>query len=127
MSSRSVVWFSLMMAFAVFAYCGMASAANTAPAAAAKDVKASITGMVHLKTEKVNGQDVKHVELTVTSAKNDTGAAIPALAGKMLQVTGPKAADVEKLAGKSIEVKGIVKDNKTIEVESVIEKPAPAK
>lgn len=116
-----------MMACAVLAYSGMASAATSAPAEAAKDVKATITGTVHLKTEKVNGQDVKHVELTVTNAKNDTGAALPELTGEMLQVAGPKASDVEKMAGKTIEVKGIVKDNKTIDVESVIEKPSPAK
>jgi hypothetical protein len=54
-----------------------------------------------------------------------------ALKCKVLTVVGPKAADVEKLAGKEVEATGVLKENDTqLDVNFVAEKkaaPAPAK
>ncbi len=84
----------------------------------AADVKANITGSVVVKE--------KAVSIRVTTAKGEDGKPIAALAGKVLAVTGAKAADVEKLAGKHVEASGTVKDDKEIDVTTVAEKTAPA-
>jgi hypothetical protein len=98
--------------------------ALVAPAYAA-DLVVTAKGKVEVK-EKV-------VSINIVSAKGPDGKAVADLAGKTLKVTGAKVADVEKLAGKEVEVKGTVKGEE-IDVTMVIEikapvapKPAPKK
>jgi len=79
---------------------------------------ADVSGKVEVK-EKV-------CSIKVSEAKGDDGKVIADLKGKDLKVTGAKCADVEKLAGKEVEAKGKIKDNKEIDVASVAEKKAPA-
>ncbi|GEM_PF-4647452 len=101
-----------------------------------KDAVTHVVGKVSVKTEKVGDADVKVPYIVVAEAKAEDGKLVLDLVGKSLKVTGPKAAEVEKLDGKEVEAKGVVKDEKTIEVQTVAEKkplekkadlPAPTK
>jgi hypothetical protein len=95
----------------------------------AADVKATVTGKVEVKAEKVDGKDVKVTSIAVAEAKGEDNKAIADLKGKVLKVVGAKVADVEKLAGKEVEAKGVVKEAKEMDVTSVVDKtpvPKPA-
>ena len=85
----------------------------------AADVPVTATGKVEVKD--------KVVSIKIAEAKGADGKAIADLKDKTLKVVGAKLADVEKLAGKEVEVKGIVK-GADIDVASVavVEKKAPA-
>lgn len=61
----------------------------------------------------------------VAVAKDDAGKTMANMKGMDLKVVGPKAVDAEKLAGKEVEVKGVVKGGKEIVADSVAEKVAP--
>ena len=105
-----------------------------APAAAkpaappATTVKGEVTGKVEPKmhTDKKTGKETKGCVVAVSEAKGAGGKALDALKGKQLRVTGPKAADVEKLEGKVVTIAGTIINNKKIEAESVKEAAAPA-
>lgn len=83
----------------------------------AADVKVTAVGKVELKD--------KVCSIKIAEAKGEDGKAIADLKDKVLKVIGAKCADVEKLAGKDVEVKGIVKGT-DIDVAAVAEKKAPA-
>jgi DNA/RNA endonuclease YhcR with UshA esterase domain len=130
-----------VLAVCAVAFCGMTYAADTsdtaqpavvasetpaAPAAPpAEETKVAITtvvGKVAVKTEMVDGKKSKIVSIVVSEANDEEGAAVADLNAKSLEVTGDKAADVQKLDGKEVEAKGVVTEMKSIEVESVMEK-----
>lgn len=92
-----------------------AFAADDTAASAAKDATVMVTGKVDVKDE----AGAKTVTLTVIEAKGADGNAIPNTKGAVLKVEGPKASDVEKLAGKTVEAQGTVKGGRSIEVTSV--------
>ncbi len=100
------------------------AAAPAAKPAAAKPVM--VVGKIEVKTEKVGEKEAKVPYLTVAEAK-EGAKEVAALKGKVLKVVGPKVADAEKLAGKEVEAKGVVKEDKEIDVTLVVEKKAPAK
>jgi len=83
--------------------------------AAAKEPTVTVTGKVDVK----DNAGAKTVTLTVTEAKGEDGNPIPNTKGAVLNVEGPKTADVGKLAGKTVEAKGTVKGGRSIEVTSV--------
>jgi len=85
----------------------------------AADVPVTATGKVEVKD--------KVVSIKIAEAKGADGKAIADLKDKTLKVVGAKLADVEKLAGKEVEVKGIVKgaDIDVASVAVVEKKPAP--
>jgi hypothetical protein len=93
--------------------------ALVAPAYAA-DLAVSATGKVEVKD--------KVASIKITEAKGTDGKPVAELAGKVLKVIGAKAADVEKLAGKEVEVKGVVKGAEidVASVAAVAPAPAPA-
>ena len=103
---KNVLTLGLILIFAV---------ALVAPAYAA-DLVVTAKGKVEVK-EKV-------VSIKIAEAKGADGKAVADLAGKTLKVTGAKVADVEKLAGKEVEVKGTVK-GADIDVTAVAEVKAP--
>lgn len=114
---------TILVAMAVVGYGFTAFAADTKACA---DVKATVTGKVEVKTEKVAGKDAKVSYINVAEAKGEDGKVIADLKGKSLKVIGAKAADAEKLAGKEVEAKGTVKAGKEIDATSIAEKTAPA-
>jgi glycine betaine/choline ABC-type transport system substrate-binding protein len=66
----------------------------------------------------------KVVSIKIAEAKGADGKVVADLTGKTLKVTGAKVADVEKLAGKEVQVKGTVKGT-DIDVTMVAEVKAP--
>jgi len=116
----------LVTVLVAIAVVGCAFTAFAADTKACADVKATVTGKVEVKTEKVDGKDAKVAYINVTEAKGEDGKAIADLKGKSLKAIGAKAAEVEKHAGKEVEAKGTVKAGKEIDVTSVAEKTAPA-
>lgn len=90
-----------------------------------KEMKCTVTGKVEVKIEKVDGKDAKVSYVKVAVAKDDAGKTMANMKGMDLKVVGPKAVDAEKLAGKEVEVKGVVKGGKEIVADSVAEKVAP--
>jgi len=95
----------------------MFAVAMVAPAYAA-DLVVTAVGKVEVKD--------KVVSIKVAEAKGADGKAVADLKDKVLKVTGAKVADVEKLAGKEVEVKGTVK-GADIDVTAVAEKKAAEK
>jgi len=87
-------------------------------AAYAADVKATVAGKISVAD--------KVASVKVSEAKGDDGKAIADLAGKSLTISGAKAADAVKLAGKDAVIKGTVKDGKDIAATDVAEKKAAA-
>jgi hypothetical protein len=69
----------------------------------------------------VANKDVKVPYMMVSSAKGQNGKLMADLKGKMLKVTGPKAADAARLSGKDARLVGIVK-GETIDPSLVIAK-----
>lgn len=80
------------------------------------------------KAEVQTANNAKTVSIAIEDAKGYGAKEMAALKGKALTVMGPKAPEVEKLAGKEIEATGVLKENDTqIEVTFVMEKKvAPA-
>ncbi len=105
---------------------GQAAAPKAEPAAKAAPKGKIAPPAISTLTGKLEVKD-KVVSLAVASAKGADGKDLPALKGKTLKLTGPKAAEAEKLAGKEVEVKGMLKNNDTeVTAMSVTEaKPAP--
>ncbi len=113
----SVVLVMVFASVSAFAADCCAAKAGTCPAAAAKDAKgcpvkdaaagpAEMSGKVEAKTEKgADGKEVTSYYLSVSDAKCAAGKECP-LKGKTIKLTGPKAAEAEKLAGKQVDVKG---------------------
>jgi len=111
-----------------------ASAGKTCPmsgdkAAAGKTCpmgeKATLTGKVEARTEKVDGKDVQLAYLNVSACKSADGKSQCDMAGKSVKLTGEKAGEAAKLAGKDVEVTGVCKDGKEVEVASVAVKEQP--
>ena len=85
----------------------------------AKSCAVTATGTVDVKTE----GSAKTASLKVSDAKADDGkTCCAAMKGKEIKLSGEKAAEAEKLAGKQVEVKGTCKAGKELEVASVTEK-----
>ena len=105
---KKALTFGMILMFAV---------ALVAPAYAA-DLAVTATGKVEVKD--------KVVSIKIAEAKGADGKAVADLKDKVLKVTGAKVADVEKLAGKEVEVKGLVKGAE-IDVLAVAEKKAEEK
>ena len=105
---KNALTFGMILMFAV---------ALVAPAYAA-DLLVTATGKVEVKD--------KVVSIKVAEAKGADGKAVADLKDKVLKVTGAKVADVEKLAGKEVDVKGVVK-GADIDVLTVAEKKAEEK
>jgi hypothetical protein len=104
---------------------GACAAGSESKGSDMKDMKCTVTGKVEVKTEKVDGKDVKVPYVKVAEVKGEDGKAMENMKGMDLKVVGPKAVDAEKLAGKEVEVKGVVKGGKEIAADSVAEKAAP--
>lgn len=106
---------------------GAPAAAAAKPAKKApQGVKCDVTGKV-VSAKNKKGQEVS--QIVVTEAKGADGKPVAALAGKTLNVAGPKAAEVKKLMGKVVQASGMVVKNKRITVDAVKEaaaKPAAA-
>jgi len=83
----------------------------------AADGPVTATGKIAVK-DKVSS-------LAVTQATGADGKVQADLAGKTLKIVGAKAAEAEKLAGKTVEVKGTVK-GADIDASAIGEKAAPA-
>ena len=102
------------------------------PAAAAKaatEVKADVTGKLDAKMgkDRKTGKEVKHYSLTVSEAKAADGKALDALKGKLLHVMGrDKAAELDKLVGKSVVISGVIINDTRLKVNSMKEAAAPA-
>ncbi len=109
----------------VLAVAFVAGSAYAAAPAAAKEVKASVTGKIEVKMEKVADKEVKVPFVVVAEAKGADGKVIADLKGKTLKIVGPKVAEAEKLAGKEAMVAGVVKEM-TIDATMAMEKKAPA-
>ncbi|MCX5759042.1 MAG: hypothetical protein NTU83_11150 [Candidatus Hydrogenedentes bacterium] len=112
-----VVVFASVSAFAADGTCP--AKGGTCPAAGAKDAKgccaatgaaaspAEMSGKVEAKTEKAaDGKEMKSYYLSVSDAKCAAGKECPQMKGKTVKLTGAKAAEAEKLAGKQVDVKG---------------------
>lgn len=85
----------------------------------AKSCNVTATGTVAVKTEGTT----KTASLTVSDAKADDGkTCCQAMKGKEIKLSGAKAAEAEKLAGKQVEIKGVCKAGQELEVASVAEK-----
>ena len=72
----------------------------------------------------------KQADIVISSIRGygADSKALAALKGRTLQVTGPKAADVEKLAGKEIEATGLLEGNNSqVNVSYVTEWTAPVR
>ena len=111
------------LAYAGEGCCAAKSGAAACPAAKGaecpKDMKVTMTGTVEVKTE----GNVKTASRKVSEAKADDGkTCCEAMKGKDIKLSGDKAVDAEKLAGKQAEVKGVCKAGKELEVASVTEK-----
>lgn len=68
---------------------------------------AELTGKVEAKTEKgADGKEVTSCYVTVSDAKCAAGKECAQMKGKTVKLTGSKAAEAQKLAGKQVAVKG---------------------
>ena len=99
----------------------------------AKPVEATIIGKLEMKTVKAAAKgkepakEVKECYLTISEAKDRDGKELADLKGKVMKVMG-KMAECEKLAGKEVQAKAIVREPvktaKVLDVISVAEKAA---
>ena len=74
-----------------------------------KAMKCTVVGKVELRTEKVNEEEVSVPYVKVSEAKGPNEKAMPHMKGKLVKVVGAKAANAEALAGKEVEVTGVLR------------------
>ena len=82
--------------------------------ASGEDVKVFATGKPSVKE--------RAVLVNITTACGENGASLNNIKGTSLTVVGLKVADVKKLQGKEVELRGTIRDGKEFDVASVAEK-----
>ncbi len=102
----------------------LAAASTMAFAAQPAEGHAMLYGKINVAAQ----GNSKTATITVSNVISMHNKDLKALDGKTLTIVGPKAAEVEKYAGKEVEMAGVLKNNQTqIEPVTVIEKQAAQK
>lgn len=115
---------SVMM---VFLFVGAAHAQCAAACkqakACEKEMKATVTGTIEVKTEKVADKEAKVPYVNVTECKCEKcPKECPVGKGATMKIIGPKTADAEKMAGKTVVMEGVCKACQEFEPTSITEK-----
>ena len=135
MFTSSVRSGAVMMAVIVGSmFAGQAFAADagsnspaTVAAAAPKVEHFNATGTIVTAHEMKANKQTEVYNLRIKEAKDTLGKALSQWNGKSLAITGAKLDDAKKLQGKQVEVTGISRDGKTIEVTAIHEMPMAPK
>ena len=76
---------------------------------ATKAMRCTVVGKVEVRTEKVKEEEVSVPYVKVSEAKGPDDKAMPHMKGKLVKVVGANAANAKALAGKEVEVTGVVR------------------